>query len=141
MAAIYQWFYTVEEVYTTTLYPLETTDTMTISADFVSGYMDDFPSLNTTIWMGVNNSTLEEKLSDTPIIDITTDLWMGVSSGTLEEKLSDTPTIDLTTTIWMGLANGTLEAKLIEVYSPDFGGTMEMSANLVPGGSCYLIDA
>lgn len=121
MAAIYQWFYGVQVLVTTTMYPIEVEEGVVVSFDLESGWMQPVLTDSYDTAFDFKGGELVSILLLMPEETDSYDTTFGFTGGELRDVLlSDSERTDSYDTTF-NFTGGTLEDKLRQTYAPDEG--------------------
>jgi hypothetical protein len=124
MAAIYMWPEDKQIILTTTLYPVDVTDSLAIEITFTGGSMSPLPESDAAFVLGLQGGILQQEIwyfSDGPY-DSDAAFSLGLVGGILQQEIwffSDGPyDSDAKFRIGMG-ESGLLIGKLVSIDTPD----------------------
>jgi hypothetical protein len=135
MAAIYQWFDIYEEVYTTTLYPLELGEGLSVTIAFDEGFMRPITENAIEYSHQLLAGTLRVLLLTAPEQEDEIEYSHQLLAGTLRQLLLSAPEQVDEIEYSHQLLGGTLEVLLITAWMPPQG--IYVTCDIDQAG-CYL---
>lgn len=124
MAAIYMWFQRDVQYYTTTLYPIETTDGIQFSISVDATTMGNIESDTYAFSYGFLGGSIDQILLSGPTPEDLYSFSYGFMDAYIDQILLFGPTSEDTYTFSYGFMDAVLEDKLITTYAPDQGITL-----------------
>lgn len=129
MAAIYQWFVSYEQVFTTTLYPIEVVDSLEISAELTGGFVQDILQDHLDSVQDINDAEMTQILISESVADTMYSL-QDIFDAEMQTILLDTSVDDSLDSI-QSFSDAEMEAILIRALTPD--DELQISCELTGG--------